>query len=191
MYSSSFFELIFNNKYHHTCDQAAFGLEDDITTYEAKLYISSSEVSWRILWFSIHGRYPSVNHLSVHFENGKWVYFTTDKIQNPPKTTLLAFFRLCKCSTVKLFEDSLQWSSGIPYNVCKNNKFSQRSRERLYLNKEDQALGRVYTVCPKKLNAINCEVLHEVGGPTYFIRLKKVSGVVHPTYQSAGQLQLT
>jgi len=84
-------------------DQAAFGLENEwnkISKYEAGHYISSSEAAWRILFISIHERFPPVMHISVHLENDQRVYFTThnasEKVQNPSKTTLLGFFELCK-----------------------------------------------------------------------------------------------
>lgn len=39
-------------------------------------------------------------HLLVHLENGQRVYFhggnVEDKVKNPPTTTLLGFFDLCK-----------------------------------------------------------------------------------------------
>ena len=82
-------------------DQAAFTVEDldEVTRYEAGRYISSSEAAWRILCFPIHERFPPVMHLAVHLENGQRVYFTEENvvemINNPPKTTVMAFFELC------------------------------------------------------------------------------------------------
>lgn len=87
-------------------DQATFALEndrDEVRLYESGRYISSSEAVWRILSFPIHERFQTVFHLAIHLENGQRVYFNKDDshrltniISNPPKTTLLAFFDLCK-----------------------------------------------------------------------------------------------
>lgn len=94
-------------------DQVAFGIENkcnEVSKYEAGRYISSSEALWRILCFPIHERFLPVMYLSVHLENGQRVYFTADaaaeKVRNPPKTTLLAFFDL---------KSSVQRSSSILY----------------------------------------------------------------------------
>ena len=52
--------------------------------------------------------------------------------------------------------------------------------------KQDQVLGRVYTVHPNNAECYYLRLLlHEVRGPICFNDLKKVSGVFHPTYQSA------
>jgi hypothetical protein len=50
--------------------------------------------------FPFHERYPTVVHLAVHLENGQRVYFTEenvhDRVNEPPRTTLTAFFLLCQ-----------------------------------------------------------------------------------------------
>ena len=47
-------------------------------------------------------------------------------------------------------------------------------------------LGRVYTVHPNNVECFYLRLLlHEIWGPTCFNYLKKVSGIVHPMYQSA------
>ena len=175
-------------------DQAAFGLEnewDEISKYEAGRYISSSEAAWRIFCFPIHERFPPVMHLSVHLENGQRVYFTTDnapeKVQNPPKTTLLAFFDLCQTDA---FARELLYSEVPAYYTWKNNEFCRRKQGKPVPGhpgvKQDQVLGRVYTVHPNNAECYYLRLLlHEVRGPTCFNDLKKVSGVVHPTFQSA------
>ena len=87
-------------------DQAVFGLErqemrrDEVSRYEIGRYICSSEATWRILDFPIHHGYPPVKHLYLHLENQQRVYFTEDNVRDriaePPKTTLTAFFHLCR-----------------------------------------------------------------------------------------------
>ncbi|XP_014785985.1 uncharacterized protein LOC106880523 [Octopus bimaculoides] len=87
-------------------DMAVFGINVDeqqtneIRRYLLERYISSNEAIWRIFEFPLHRRYPTVVNLAVHLESGERVYFTEDnaqqKFQQPPKTTLTAFFDLCK-----------------------------------------------------------------------------------------------
>lgn len=113
-------------------DQAAFTVEnklDEVTRNETGRYISSSEAVWRILCFPIHERFPPVIHLAVHLENGQRVYFTEQNviecIENPPQTTLLAFFGLNKVDT---FARTLLDSEVPLYFVWKNNKFCRRKQ---------------------------------------------------------------
>jgi len=158
-------------------DQAAFTIEnqkDEITMYESGRYISSAEAVWRILSFSIHERYPTVFHLAVHLENGQRVYFTpnnlAEKLNNPTKTTLLAFFELCKTD---VFAKTLLYSEVPSYFVFKNNKFQRRKQGRNVDGwptvKKDDALGRVYTIHPHNTECYYLRMLlHEIRGPTSF-----------------------
>ena len=73
---------------------------DEVKTFELGRYIGSNEAFWRIFGFPIHQRYPSIQHLTVHLENGQRVYFTeatlAGVLTNPPATTLTSFFQLCQ-----------------------------------------------------------------------------------------------
>ncbi|XP_074109302.1 uncharacterized protein LOC141534058 [Cotesia typhae] len=158
-------------------DQASFTVQDfdEVTKYQAGRYISSSEAVWRILRFPIHDRFPSVMHLTVHLENGQRIYFTeedvVEKVINPPKTTLMAFFELCQ---VDDFAKTLLYVEVPAYYVWKNNRFERRKK------------GRVYTVHPGNTECYHLRLLlHEIRGPTSFSALKTVNGVIHPTFQAA------
>ncbi|XP_066978817.1 uncharacterized protein [Macrobrachium rosenbergii] len=73
---------------------------DEVLRYQLGRYISSNEAVWRILGVPIHERHPTVEHLSIHLENGQRVYFTTESsprmVDQPPNTTLTVFFQLCQ-----------------------------------------------------------------------------------------------
>ncbi|KMQ85421.1 dna helicase, partial [Lasius niger] len=175
-------------------DQAAFSLEnqkDEVKMYENGRYISSSEAVWRILAFPIHEKYSAIIHLAVHLENGQRVYFTSnnlvEKIANPPQTTLLAFFDLCKIDD---FARTLLYSEVPSYFVWRNNKFTRRKQGKPVHGwpgvKKDSALQRVYTVHPNNTECYYLRLLlQEVRGPTFFSDLKTVNGVLHPTFQFA------
>ncbi|KAF0758990.1 ATP-dependent DNA helicase PIF1-like [Aphis craccivora] len=52
--------------------------------------------------------------------------------------------------------------------------------------KRDQALGRVYTIHPNNNECYYLRLLlHEVRGPTSFLKLKTVNSTIQPTYQTA------
>ncbi|XP_074106851.1 uncharacterized protein LOC141532418 [Cotesia typhae] len=174
-------------------DQAAFTVEDldEVSQYEAGRYISSSEAVWRIFRFPIHERFPPVMHFAVHLENGQRIYFTEhnviDKIDNPLKTTLMAFFELCQCEN---FAKTLLYVDVPAYYTWQNHKFLRRKQGKDIPDyngvQKDHTLGRRYTVHP-----INAEcyylrlLLREVRGPTTFSCLKTVDGVLYPTFQAA------
>ncbi|XP_037822309.1 uncharacterized protein LOC119610956 [Lucilia sericata] len=175
-------------------DQAAFALEndkDEIKMYESGRYISSSEAVWRIFAFPIHERYPPVYHLAVHLKNGQRVYFNSSNIlqqvENPPQTTLLSFFELCK---VDEFAKTLLYTEIPSYYVLKSNKFERRKRGKRIEGwediRKDDVLGRVFTIHPNNTECFYLRLLlHVVKGPTSFVDLKTVNGVEHPTFHSA------
>lgn len=174
-------------------DQAAFTIEDldEVTRYEVGRYISSSEAAWRIFCFPIHERFPPVIHLAVHLENGHRVYFTeanvVERINNPPKTTLLSFFELCK---VDSFARTLLYCEVPTYYVWKGNQFCRRKHGKPVPDypgvKKDEVLGRVYSVHPGNAECFYLRLLlHEIRGPISFTALKTVAGVVQPTFQAA------
>ncbi|XP_044597462.1 uncharacterized protein LOC123274027 [Cotesia glomerata] len=173
-------------------DQAAFtvGDLDEVTKYEAGRYISTSEAVWRILSFPIHERFPPVMHLAVHLENGQRVFFNENNILNQinnSKTTLMAFFELCK---VDNFAKKLLYCEVPAYYVWRKHQFHRRKQGKIvpgYLGiKKDHVLGRVYTVHPTNTECYYLRLLlHEVRGPESFTALRTIKDVIYPTFQEA------
>ena len=175
-------------------DLATFAIMDDkdeVSAYETGRYISTSEAIWRIFRFPIHERFPPVMHLSVHLENGQRVYFTEEniieKIKNPPKTTLMAFFDLCKTDE---YAKKLLYNEIPVYYVWRNGSFHRRKKGDVVPDckeiRKDDILGRVYTVHPNNSECYYLRILlHEIRGPTSYEDIKTIDGVIHPTFQSA------
>lgn len=94
---------------------------DEISQFRLGRYISSNEAVWRILGFNIHERFPPVQHLAVHLENGQRIYYTEEnaleKVNNPPNTSLTAFFKLCQTDD---FAKTLFYHE-VPKYFCWNN----------------------------------------------------------------------
>ncbi|XP_035211100.1 uncharacterized protein LOC118185339 [Stegodyphus dumicola] len=144
----------------------------EVHQYERGRYISSNEAVWRILNFSIHERYPTVIHLSVHLENGQRVYFTSanaiERVQAPQETTLTSFVRLC--IEVK-FAHTLLYHQ-VPKYYTWNNANKKWNRRKIGNNvpdhpgiKSSDALGQVYTVHPNNSECFHLRLLlHEVQG---------------------------
>ncbi|XP_036322228.1 uncharacterized protein LOC118736245 [Rhagoletis pomonella] len=177
-------------------DMAVFGLAnrvDEITQYQTGRYISSNEAVWRIFAFNIHERYPTVQHLAVHLENGQPVYFTEENAQNraeqPQNTTLTAFFELC---TSENFAKTLLYQDVPKYYTWNTStkKFNRRKRGAIVPENpgiySSDALGRVYTVHPNNAECYYLRLLlHTIKGPTSFLALKTIDGVECQTYREA------
>ena len=177
-------------------DAAMFSLQQDNTRNEVDLYqmgryISTNEAIWRFLQFPIHERYPSVQQLSVHLENGQRVYFTEANArqvaQNPKDSTLMAFFRLCQADS---FARTLLYHQVPSYYTWKGNKWSPRKKGQSVPGypamRKDDTLGRVYTVHPNQQECFFLRILlHEVKGPRSFQDLKTYDGHEYATYREA------
>ncbi|UYV67664.1 hypothetical protein LAZ67_5001520 [Cordylochernes scorpioides] len=180
-------------------DMAVFGLQNpnapvnEIDQFQMGRYISSNEAVWRILGFDIHERSPAVVHLSVHLENGQRVYFTEEsaaqRAENPPNTTLTAFFQLCASDT---FAATLLYHE-VPtyYTWNQSTKKWQRRKQGMLHSSMVQvfstgALGRVYTVHPSNAECYYLRMLlHVVKGPQSFEAIKTVNGQICQTYREA------
>ncbi|UYV67668.1 hypothetical protein LAZ67_5001525, partial [Cordylochernes scorpioides] len=180
-------------------DMAVFGLQNpnapvnEIDQFQMGRYISSNEAVWRILGFDIHERSPAVVHLSVHLENGQRVYFTEEsaaqRAENPPNTTLTAFFQLCASDT---FAATLLYHE-VPtyYTWNQSTKKWQRRKQGMLHSSMVQvfstgALGRVYTVHPSNAECYYLRMLlHVVKGPKSFEAIKTVNGQICQTYREA------
>lgn len=178
-------------------DQATFGLQssdrDEVTKYQSGRYISTSEAVWRILGFSIHDRHPTVMHLDVHLENGQRLYFNPEnvreRLENPRRTTLLAYFSLCQEDS---FARTLLYNEVPSYYTYNKQQgvFNRRRRGQpvegfpgVY---REHALGRVYTIHPSNNECYYLRLLlHTVRGATSYTYLKTVNGVEHSTFHEA------
>ncbi|GBL69571.1 hypothetical protein AVEN_32799-1 [Araneus ventricosus] len=156
-------------------------------------YINSNEAVWRILRFPIHDRYTTVVHLSVHLENCRRVYFTSDnaheRATQPQDTTLTAYFKLCQEDT---FAETLLYAENPKYYTWNKSKksFCRRKQCTVFPGHsnvfDSDALRRVYTVHPNNAECFNLSLLlHTIREPTSFTDLKTVGGQVCETYREA------
>lgn len=183
-------------------DRAVFELDingnyDETKRYQEGRYISSNEAAWRIFNFPIHERYPTVQHLSIHLENGQRVFFNPhnvhDRVANPPNTTLTAFFKLCLndnfAKTLLYCEVPKYYTWNVSSRVFQRRKQGIPHPDISGIKSSD-ALGRVYTVHPNNAECFYLRLLlHHVKGPSSFNDLKTVNSIVCETYRQACQLQ--
>ena len=178
-------------------DQAVISIErndiNEVQKYEHGRYISSNEAVWRILNFPISGRHPAVVQLAVHLENGQRVYFNEKNVQQrldaPPKTTLVAFFELCQTDD---FARTLLYVDVPRYYTWNATQRSFQRRKQGYKMPDhpgifkSETLGRVYTVHPNNFECFCLRLLlHQIRGPKSFNELRTVDGTVRQTYREA------
>ncbi|GBN20200.1 hypothetical protein AVEN_149932-1, partial [Araneus ventricosus] len=184
---------------HKGSDMAVFGIKkanerDEVSNYQLGRYISSNEAVWRVLSFPIHERHPTVVHLSVHLENGQRVYFSRENAQavasEPPRTTLTAFFELCKQDP---FARTLLYPEVPRYYTWDTGRkvFIRRKKGTPVFGSDvvaSEALERVYTVHPNNSECFFLRMLlHTIKGPTSYAMLKTVEGRVCYTFREACQ----
>ncbi|KAL1454392.1 hypothetical protein WDU94_010658 [Cyamophila willieti] len=73
----------------------------EIESYQTARYLGPSEGIWRLNGLPIHERYPTVEKLGVHLEDGQIVFFRGETslqavAEQAAKTTLTEYFELCK-----------------------------------------------------------------------------------------------
>ncbi|KAL8621594.1 hypothetical protein ACOMHN_026265 [Nucella lapillus] len=186
---------------HKGTDQAVFQLQkagtaqqedhqqnnmDEISMFQNARYIGSIEAGWRLLGNDIHERFPMVQRLSVHLENGQRVYFRQDNAMDrahgpPPATTLTAFFQLCNedPSAIKL-----------KYPEVPEQYTWQLTRKQWQKRKRGKAIGRMYTISPRQGECYFLRLLlNVVKGPKSYDHLKTVNGEVCATFREARQKQ--
>jgi hypothetical protein len=160
---------------------AVFGISNDRTNdevmrYQLGRYISSKEALWRILGFPIHKRHPTVVHLSVH----QRFYFTTESaptvVDQPPNTTLTAFFQLCQrdpfARTLFCPEIPRYYTWDASRNIFCRRKIGQPVSGHGAVASD--ALGRVYTVHPSNAKCYFLRMLlHSIRRPRSFEELEQ------------------
>ncbi|KAL8587188.1 hypothetical protein ACOMHN_013275 [Nucella lapillus] len=186
---------------HKGTDQAVFQLQkagtaqqedhqqnnvDEISMFQNARYIGSIEAGWRLLGNDIHERFPMVQRLSVHLENGQRVYFRQDNAMDrahgpPPATTRTAFFQLCNedPSAIKL-----------KYPEVPEQYTWQLTQKQWQKRKRGKAIGRMYTISPRQGECYFLRLLlNVVKGPKSYDDLKTVNGEVCATFRKACQKQ--
>ena len=178
-------------------DMAVYNIQqtniDEITQFQTGRYISSNEAAWRIFGFPIHERYPPIEHLSVHLEDGERVFFNPDNAGQvghaPRDTTLTGYFKLCQRDDFA--RTIYYWEVPRYYTWNKNARKWQRRKKGKPVQdhpevKSTDTLGRVYGVHPNQFERFFLRMLlHEVKGPQSFEELRTVDGVVCETYREA------
>lgn len=112
-----------------------------------------------------------------------------DQLKNPKHTTLTAFFELCKkddFAKTLLYNEVpafYTWNSKIKI-FCKRKQCRGKSQNGDLM--QTDAIGRVYTIHPNNDECYFLRLLlHVKKGPTSFLDLKTINGVLYQSYREA------
>mgnify|MGYP000933764873 CR=1 FL=1 len=130
--------------------------------------------------------------VSVHLENGQRVYFrpenATSIADNPPNTTLTAFFSLCQSDSFARTLLYAQIPTYYTWNLT-TKTFTKRRVGRSvegFDGKASDTIGRVYTVHPSNGECFYLRMLlNKVPWPTFFECLESFNGQTCQTYREA------
>ncbi|XP_022014032.1 uncharacterized protein LOC110913518 [Helianthus annuus] len=86
---------------------------DEVKEYLDCRYIYACEAAWRILKFDIHYRYPAVEVLSFHCEDGQSIVYDDDSnlydVVSNPTVKMSMFMEWMKCNEVDEFARTLKY----------------------------------------------------------------------------------
>ncbi|XP_022014733.1 uncharacterized protein LOC110914235 [Helianthus annuus] len=158
---------------------------DEIKAFLDCRYISACEAAWRIFMYDIHYRYPAVEVLPFHCEDGQSIVYNDHDnlcdIVTDPTVKMTMFTEWMNCNKVDEFARTLRYVQFPGYYVwnAKNRKWNRRKH--LY-----GSIGRVHYVPPSLGDCYYLRILlNHIKGPTCFEDIKTVDGQVFQTFKDA------
>lgn len=147
-------------------------------------YVSPAEASWRIFGFAIHHSSIAVQRLSFHLEGEHPVTINSDddvddvlEKESNQTSQLLEYFKMCERDEEARKLTFIEFPLYHVWNT-KPKHWSKRKR--------NKAIGRMHFSSPSAGQSFYMRILlNKVRGATCFEDLKRVDGVLYPTYQDA------
>ncbi|XP_022025052.1 uncharacterized protein LOC110925406 [Helianthus annuus] len=148
-------------------------------------YISACEAAWRIFKFDIHCRYPAVEVLSFHCEDGQSIVYDDDSnlcdVVSNPTVKMSMFMEWMKCNEVDEFARTLKYIDFPRYYVWIRKLRKWQRRKNPF-----GAVGRIHYVPPSLGDCYFLRILlNHVKGPTSFADIKTVDGQLYDTFKDA------
>ncbi|XP_021986250.1 uncharacterized protein LOC110882569 [Helianthus annuus] len=158
---------------------------DEIKAYLDCRYISACEAAWRIFMYDIHYRYPAVEVLPFHCEDGQSIVYNDHDnlcdIVTDPTVKMTMFTEWMNCNKVDEFSRTLRYVQFSGYYVwnAKNRKWNRRKHPY-------RSIGRVHYVPPSLGDCYYLRILlNHIKGPTCFEDIKTVDGQVFQIFKDA------
>ncbi|GJY82215.1 putative PIF1 DNA helicase/replication protein A1-like protein [Tanacetum coccineum] len=157
---------------------------DEIKDYLNCRYVSASEAAWRIYGFDIHYRTPAVERLPFHLKDEQSVIFyaseSIDYALDKSSVNETKFESWMELNKTDTFAQTLLYGDLPRFYAWnqKNRAWTKRQR--------GVCLGRIHHV-PSSWGELYYlrAILNKIKGPMEWDDLKKVDGVLYPTYRDA------
>ena len=174
---------------------------NEIARYLEGRYVCPNESFWRILMYTMHEKYPSVERLPIHLEENQTVFFNDGDEDNivengPPVTKLVAYFNQVAEERMRPISNlirgtgidgslnptalDLTYAEFPTYYAWKSNerKWSRRKRD-------NTTLSRLYTQKPNSESFYLRMLLYCRVNMSSFKELRTVNGQEEDTYKEA------
>ncbi|XP_022024158.1 uncharacterized protein LOC110924464 [Helianthus annuus] len=158
---------------------------DEIKAYLDCRYISACEAAWRIFMYDIHYKYPAVEVLPFHCEDGQSIVYNDHDylcdIFTDPTVKMTMFIEWMNCNKVDEFARTLRYVQFPGYYVWNTKNRKWKRRKHPY-----GSIGRIHYVPPSPVDCYYLRILlNHIKGPTCFEDIKTVHGQVFQTFKDA------
>ncbi|XP_021974539.1 uncharacterized protein LOC110869606 [Helianthus annuus] len=158
---------------------------DEIKAYLDCRYIPACEAAWRIFMYDIHYRYPAVEVLPFHCEDGQSIVYNDHDnlcdIVTDPTVKMIMITKWMNCNKVDEFARTLRYVQFPGYYVwnAKNRKWNRRKNPY-------GSIGRIHYVPPSLGDCYYLRILlNHIKGPTCCEDIKTVDRQVFQTFKDA------
>ncbi|KAK1423926.1 hypothetical protein QVD17_19237 [Tagetes erecta] len=159
--------------------------ENEIKQYLDCRYISASEAAWRIFSYDIHYRFPAVQVLPFHPEDGQNIVYDDDsnlsEILENPTVKMSMFTQWMECNKEDAFARTLKYVDIPRYYTWERKEKTWKKRKLPF-----GSIGRINYVPPTIGDTYYLRILlNHVRGPTSFKDIRTVDGHVYETFKDA------
>src|SRR6202789_4502128 len=188
LFSVKCFKYIYKYVYKgHDRTTMEFGrCEDEVKLYLDSRYISACEAIWRLYQFQMHEESPNVVRLQIHLPQQQMITWNAETVTNlqdvvddqaEKDTNLTGYFK-----ANELYPEA----RNVLYQDFPS-KFVWVSKQRKWKPREQGfALGRMYYAHPNSGERFYLRtLLTSVKGATSFEDLRRINGVLYPTFHAA------
>ncbi|GJY83835.1 ATP-dependent DNA helicase PIF1-like protein [Tanacetum coccineum] len=157
---------------------------DEIKAFYDCRYLSACEAAWRIFGFETHYRTPFVERLSFHLSGNQTVLYDENSdletVMHKPSVDQSRFEGWMKMNELYPKARELAYAE-FP------TKYVWNAPKRIrVVRKQRRSIGRIYSVPISTGDAYYCRMLlNSAKGCRTYDEIKKVNGVVYPTYKEA------
>ncbi|XP_016192896.1 uncharacterized protein LOC107633811 [Arachis ipaensis] len=156
---------------------------DEVSMYYDYRYISPCEAAWRIFWYGIHFKDPSVVHLGFHLPGEQPVVFQDhENLEDVAKASVKESMFL------EWFQANKKYSEArsLTYSEFPSKLLWKPLLRKWFPRKSHSGIGRIFFVPPGSGEIYYLRLLlNFVRGPTSYEDIRTIDGILYPTFRDA------